>query len=247
MPTHVGIVACSPPGAALCFELLSTGASALTNSGGGHIEVSMHSHPLSEYMRSIDAGDWDGVAQLMLSSAGKLANIGAQFLVAPCNTIHTAFDRVTAESPLPWLHIAAEVASEAHTRGYKRVGLLGTMFMMEGSVYPSQLQRYGIDSQIPEAAERKRLNRFIFDEMVHGEFSVEAREQALDLLQAMHRQECDAVGLCCTELPLLLRGIESPLPVLDSTTILAQAALKVLEGKKLLGTATLNRVPAHVR
>jgi len=247
MPTHVGIVACSPPGAALCFEILSTGASALTRSAGGRIEVSMHSHRLSEYMLPIDAGDWDGVAQLMLSSAGKLASIGAQFLVAPCNTIHNAFDRVAAESPLPWLHIAAEVASEAQTRGYKRVGLLGTMFMMEGSVYPSQLQRYGIDSHIPEAAERKRLNRFIFEEMVHGEFSVEARKQALDLVRAMHKRGCDAVGLCCTELPLLLRGAESPLPLLDSTTILAEAALKVLEGKKPVAMAVLNRAPGHAR
>jgi aspartate racemase len=247
MPTHVGIVACSPPGAALCFELLSTGASALTSPAAGHIEVSMHSHPFSQYMLSIDAGDWDGVAQLMLFSAGKLASIGAQFLVAPCNTIHRAFDRVAAESPLPWLHIAAEVASEAQTRGYKRVGLLGTMFVMEGSVYPSQLQRCGIDSHIPEAVERQRLNRFIFEEMVHGEFSVEAREQALNLVRAMHTRGCDAVGLCCTELPLLLRGAESPLPLLDSTTILAQAALKVLEGKKPLAMAVLNRAPGHAR
>jgi aspartate racemase len=121
------------------------------------------------------------------------------------------------------------------------------MFMMEGSVYPSQLQRYGIDSHIPEAVERKRLNRFIFEEMVHGEFSVEARKQVLDLVRAMHKRGCDAVGLCCTELPLLLRGAESPLPLLDSTTILAEAALKVLEGKKPVAMAVLNRAPSHAR
>jgi aspartate racemase len=90
MPAHVGIVACSPPGAALCFEIVSTGASSITNVSRKHFEVSLHSQTLSDYMRAIDAGEWDGVAHLMLISANKLASMGAQFLIAPCNNSFVA-------------------------------------------------------------------------------------------------------------------------------------------------------------
>lgn len=199
----------------------------------------MHSHALSDYMRSIDAGDWDGVAQLMLSSAKKLASVGAHFLIAPCNTIHQAFHPVAAESPLPWLHIAEEVALEARQNGYTRVALLGTTFMMEGPVYAGCFARHGIDHRAPELSERRLLNRFIFDEMVQGTFTGQTRQRVIDLLATMKRRGCDAAGLCCTELPLLLKGAESPLPLLDSTTILAQAALKVLEGSKPVPLGTL--------
>jgi aspartate racemase len=143
--THAGIVGCSPPGAGLCFEILSNGASSLANTSKQRLEVSLHSHPLSDYMRAIYAGNWRGVAELMLSSATKLASIGADFVIAPCNTIHQAFDLVVAESLLPWLHIADEVAPDAQRNGYLRVGLLETKFMMEGLVYQSFFDRLGIE------------------------------------------------------------------------------------------------------
>lgn len=182
-------------------------------------EVSMHSHAFSNYMNSIGAQEWDGVAQLMLSSARKLERMGAEFLIAPCNTIHHVFDRVAAESPLPWLHIADEVALEAQRIGYKRVALLGTKFMMDGPVYPSYFSRYGIELCVPELPARQRLDRLIFDEMVHGTFRDEARQQVLAVLRAMGDGGCEAAGLCCTELPILLKGCALPVPVLDSTLI----------------------------
>ena len=234
MATHVGIVGCSPPGAALCFEILSTGACSLAHTSDCRYEVSMHSHLLSDYMRTIDKGDWVGVAELMLSSARKLARVGAQFLIVPCNTIHQAFDLVVAQSPLPWLHIAEEVAREAQRRGYARVALLGTKLMMEGPIYPSYFDRVGIELLIPESAERLQLNRLIFGEMVHGTFHEDTRRYVQNVLLKMKARGCDAAGLCCTELPLLLRETESPLPLLDSTTILAQSALKVLAGENSL-------------
>jgi aspartate racemase len=123
---HVGIIGCSPPGAALCAELICTQASELARGSNARVEVSMHCHAFSEYMRHIDADDWTGVSELMLSSAHKLASIGAEFLLAPCNTIHRVFDLVTAQSPRPWLHIAAQVAAECKRRGFRRVALLGT-------------------------------------------------------------------------------------------------------------------------
>jgi aspartate racemase len=85
-----------------------------------HPEVSMHAHPLATYMSFIDKDDWRGVGELMLDSAARLKKIGADFLICPDNTIHQALDPVIERSPLPWLHIADEVAAEAERRGYRR-------------------------------------------------------------------------------------------------------------------------------
>lgn len=225
MAQHIGIVGCSAPGAALCYETICMEGAA-SGENQARPEVSMHTHPFGEYMRWIKAGDWQAVAELMLSSAEKLARIGAEFIVAPCNTIHYAFESVAARSPLPWLHIAEEVAVEANRLGYRRVALLGTKLMMEAPIYSSKLAQAGVESLIPEAPERERINYLIFEEMVFGSFTPEARRYCLGVVERLRNQGCDAVGLCCTELPLLLRGEDVSLPLLDSTRILARAALR---------------------
>lgn len=215
---HIGIVGCSPPGAALCYELVSSGA--------GEAEVSAHSHPFETYLGHMRANQWEAVAELMLDSAEKLDTVGAEFLIAPCNTIHQAMDLVIPRSPLPWLHIAAEVANEARRRGYRRIALLGTRWMMESPVYPEHLGQVGLDCEIPDDRERAELDHYILTEMVAGKFTNEARTQVESVIARMKRNGCDAAGLCCTELPLLLEGVEPGLPLLDSTRILANAALE---------------------
>jgi len=100
-----------------------------------HPEVSLHNYPLAEYLKFIAIGDWAGVAELMMSSAEKLARAGADFLICPDNTIHQAFDLVAHRSPRPWLHIAQEVAEEARRCRFKRLGVLGTSSLMEGPIY----------------------------------------------------------------------------------------------------------------
>jgi aspartate racemase len=139
VPRHVGIVGCSPPGAALCYEVISSELSALARSSSIDLEVSMHSHSFSEYMRYIEGNDWASVSRLMSSSAHRLASVGAEFLVVPCNTIHKVFDLVAAESSLPWLHIAAEVAAESKRRGFKRVALLPVATFAVSSKAPPML------------------------------------------------------------------------------------------------------------
>lgn len=234
MAKHVGIVACSPPGAALCFEILSNEASTLANSVHSPLEISMHAHALSEYMRAIDAGDWNGVADLMLSSARKLASVGAEFLIAPCNTIHQAFDFVKEQSPVPWLHVGEEVALTAQRMGYKNVAVLGTQFIVDGPIYREWLHRFGIEVMVPKETQKRWLNHAIFEEMVRGHFTEETRQHLLDMLATMKAKGCSAAGLCCTELPILLKGTKPPLPLLDSTEILACAAIEVLTGKRFL-------------
>ncbi len=225
MHRHIGIVAFSPPGASLCFELICTEISKLE---GEHVEVSVHAHAFDEYMRYINADDWDSVSRLLLSSARKLASAGAEFVLLPCNTAHHAFDRVAAQSPVPWMHIGEEVAREAKMRGFRRMALLGTSLLMEGQVYPRKLAAVGVEYRIPSPHDRRQLNRYIIEEMVRGRFTVEARTFLLELVHKMADEGCDAVGLCCTELPILLANTEPSLPVLDSTRVLANAAVRQL-------------------
>jgi len=222
---HIGIVACSTEGAALCYRAISLEGGE-TVGRHDHPEISLHSHSLAQYMKHIDAGDWAGVAELMLSSAEKLARAGADFLICPDNTIHQAFDLVEHRSPRPWLHIGREVACEAQRREFKRLAVLGTRYLMEGPVYPEALQVARIELLVPPADDRERMNRIIFDELVNGQFLPKSLEYYLDAIRAMKAEGCDAVVLGCTEIPLLVTEESSPLPVLDSTRILARAAVR---------------------
>jgi aspartate racemase len=221
----IGIVACSTEGAALCYRSISLEGSQMLGRHD-HPEVALHSHSLAEYMKCIDANDWAGVAELMLSSADKLARAGADFLICPDNTIHLAFDLVEHRSPRPWLHIAREVAAEAQRRQFKRIAVLGTRYLMEGPVYPQALKAAGIEHRVPAAEQRERLNQIIFDELVNAQFLPRSLAYYVEVIRAMKGEGCDAVALACTEIPLLVSPESSPLPVLDSTCILAKAAVR---------------------
>jgi aspartate racemase len=191
-----------------------------------HPEVSMHTHPLAEYMIHITSGNWPGVADLMLSSVRKLAQIGAELAVCPDNTIHQAFDLVQRESPIPWIHIAEAVGEEAQNRGFARLGITGTKYLMTGPVYPETLSQRGISCTIPDAEDRERIDTVIFKELVNGRFIERSRLYFNAVIDKLKDQGCDAVVLGCTEIPLLVDPNDCPLPTLDSTRLLARAALR---------------------
>ena len=221
---HVGIVACSAEGAALCYRTLcEEGARVLGEHD--HPEVSLHTFSLADYMRPIYRGDWAAVGEMMLRSAAKLKSIGAEFAISPDNTIHQGLDLVRERSPLPWVHIAETVAAEAKRRGYRRVALTGTKYLMEGPVYPPRFSDAGIELLVPGAEEREQIDRIIFQELVYGRFPAPALAYLQQVIGRMAREGCEAVALCCTELPLLVSQDCSPLPTLDSTRLLARAAL----------------------
>jgi aspartate racemase len=186
----------------------------------------MHTFSFGEYVRYIEAGDWENIASLLLSSTAKVAKAGAHFAICPDNTVHQAFDLVIDKSPIPWLHIAEEVATEAKRQNYKCLGILGTRFLMEGPVYAAKLAAVDIEHRIPGVKEREYINEIIFNELVFGNFTAEARLNFEKLIIGLREQGCDAVVLGCTEIPLLLTQEKLPLPVLDSTRLLARAALK---------------------
>jgi aspartate racemase len=225
MPQHIGIVACSAEGAALCYRTVCLEGTALMGRHA-HPEVSMHTHSLAEYMKYIEANDWAGVATLMLSSAEKLARAGADFLICPDNTIHQAFDLIQHRSPRPFLHIAQEVACEAQRCRYRRLAVLGTRYLMEGPVYPERLKANGLDYRIPGQKERERINQIIFDELVNAQFTPRSLAYFVEVIRSLRDEGCDAVVLGCTEIPLLVSSENSPLPTLDSTRLLARAALR---------------------
>jgi len=228
MPQRIGIV-CSSEGAALCYRTICLEGAGVLGTHH-HPEVSLHGHPLSSYMEFVRVGDWAGVAQLMLSSAEKLAKAGADFLICPDNTIHQAFDLVEHRSPRPWLHIAREVAREAGRRNLRRLGILGTRYLMEGPVYPEALKAAGIEHRIPNGEQRARINAIIFEELVNGQFLPRSREYFGEAIDAFKREGCDAVVLGCTEIPLIVSDESSSLPTLDSTRLLARAALRKAVG-----------------
>jgi len=228
---HIGIVACSAEGAALCYTTVCTEAPQLMGAKHAHPEVSMHTHPFSDYVRLLEAGNWDGVAALMLSSEAKVVKCGAEIIICPDNTIHQVFDEVVAKAQRPWLHIAEVVAKEASIRGFKKVGLIGTASTMTASFYREKLAAAGIEIAIPGEKDRNLIDRIIFDELVAAEFTAESRAYFNGVISELGTKHgCDAVVLGCTEIPLIVSEETSPLPVLDSTRILARAALKASLG-----------------
>ena len=226
MALHIGIVACSAEGAALCYKTICIEGAQLMGEHA-HPEVSMHTHSLGEYMQRIYRGDWPGVAELMQSSAIKLKSIGADFLICPDNTIHQALPFFDAPLPLPWLHIADVVAEEAVERGFKRLGLTGTRWLVDSAVYPPKLESRGLEFARPSGKERDEVNRLIMDELVRGVFTARTVAYFQTVISRLKQDErCDAVILGCTEIPLIINDANSALPTLDSTRLLARAALR---------------------
>ena len=225
MPQHIGIVACSAEGAALCYRTICSEGAPLLGPHA-HPEVSMHTPSFAEYVACLHRGDWPGVGELMLASADKLARIGADFLICPDNTIHQALPFVTPRSPLLWLHIAEVVVAEAARRGYRRLGLTGTRWLVDSEVYPDKLAARSLAYVRPDTAERDEVNRIIMDELVCGVIRPEAVAYVQQVIERLKDAGCDAVVLGCTELPLIMDDANSPLPTLDSTRLLARAALR---------------------
>lgn len=218
---HIGIVACSAEGAALCYQTICREALTLVGKND-HPRITLDSIAMARWLPAFDAGDYAGVARFMLESARLLAAAGADFAICPDNSAHLAWDHVQAATPIPWLHIARVVGEEAARRGFRRVGILGTRFTMAGPVYSEAL---GIDAVPPQAADFETVDRIIFAELVDGVFSDASRHAYNHIIGRLGERGCDAVALACTEIPLLVRPDESPLPTLDSTRLLARAAV----------------------
>lgn len=232
MAKHIGIVAVSFEGAALCYRVILQEA---INVMGcfDHPEVSLHNHSLQHYMDFIEKNEWDGVASLMISSTDKLAAAGADFAVCPDNTVHRVFEKVVRKSPIPMLSIVDVVSEECRAKGYRKVGVLGTKYTMQGPMYRDALSKRGIEMEVPSLKDQRRVNEIIFSELVPEGIANKAIEELLGIIEKLKKLECDAVILGCTELPLVINSENSVLPVVDSTRLLAHRALERSLGKAL--------------
>lgn len=226
---HLGILAHSTEGAALCFlEYCEEGARRL----GSHTypDVTLDYIAFGRSMPAWDAGDHDTIRGTLAESVARLARAGAAFFVCPDNTAHLALERPGADLALPGLHIAEVVAGQAARERRTRVGLLGTRYLMEGPVYPAAFDARGIATELPGEDDRRMINATIFDELVNGVFTDATRTAYVRVIDDLAARGCDAVALVCTEIPLLVTADVSPLPVLDSTRLIAHAALDVALG-----------------
>lgn len=220
---HLGILAHSAEGAALCFRAFCQ---------EGFTELGPHQHPdvtldciaMSRSMAAWDAGDHATIRGILAESVRRLAGAGADFFACPDNTAHQALELAGPDLALPGLHIADVVADRAASEGYRRVGILGTKYLMDGPVYPQAFDARGIAHAVPGAADRETVNRIIFDELVNGVFTDASRAEYVQVIERFRDGGCDAVALVCTEIPLLVSPQDSPLPTLDSTRLLARAA-----------------------
>lgn len=222
---HIGIVGCSAEGAALCYRTICLEAEPLMGRHN-HPELTLHTIPLASYMEGIETENWQQVAELILRSADALERAGADFLICPDNTIHQALPDVVPRSPLPWLHIAEEVGKEARRRGFRNLGLTGTKFLVRGPVYAEKLAHLGLGLVRPAPMHQEHINDIIFDELVRGQSRIQSLFYFQQVIEDLKNRGCDGVILGCTELPLLVGEEETVIPSLDSTRILARAALQ---------------------
>ncbi|QNM83886.1 amino acid racemase [Sphingomonas sabuli] len=229
-----GILAHSAEGAALCF---------LEFCRNGFRDIGPHLHPdvmldceaMGHVMPAWDAGDHAAVRAYFAQSVARLAAGGCDFFACPDNTAHIALEMPGADLPLPGLNIGDVVAERAAALGMTRVAVLGTRFTMAGPVYRRALPAVGIAPVFATADERADIDRIIFDELVEGRFTAPSRARYVEIIERMKREDgCDGVALVCTEIPLLVTADVSPLPILDSTLLLARAAFEVATGARPL-------------
>ncbi|WP_444912876.1 aspartate/glutamate racemase family protein [Microbulbifer sp. PAAF003] len=230
LPKHIGIVGCSAEGAALCYRTICTESPKILGEYA-HPEISMHTHSLADYVGRLNNSDLLGVGDLMLSSAKKLKAQGADFLICPDNTIHQAFVYVKESSPLPWLHIAEVVAESAKSRGYQKLGILGTKWLVESDVYPKKIEGQNLGWLRPTNEQVHNIDRLIMEELVCGVSAPDSVTYFQEVIQSLKANGCDAVILGCTEIPLIISDSNSPLPTLNSNHLLAEAAIRLAIGR----------------
>jgi aspartate racemase len=229
---HIGILAHSADGAALCFLEMIREASRLVGAHH-HPEITLSIQEMGPILDHYDRREFLEVRQYLARTASRLASAGCDFFVCPDNTAHLALESPGDPLPLPGLHIADIVAHRAKVDGRRSVGLLGTRWTMDGPVYPQAFARHGIAMRTPELADRTLVDDVIFSELCRGQVTDAARRQFIRIVDRLRQEGCDAVALSCTEIPLLVTPDVSPLPTLDSTRLLAHAAVAVALGAHL--------------
>ncbi len=191
----------------------------------GYPEILIYSVSFQPYVDWPNQDRWDLVARGLTEAGQKLVAAGAEVILIATNTMHHVFDEVQAGIAVPMLSLLDATAEAILARGLQTVGLLGTRFTMEKTFYPDALARRGIAVLVPEAEDRAYVNRVIYEELVAGQIRDESRAGFVAVIRRLVERGAEGVILGCTEIPLLVSEADVQIPLLDTTTIHAEAAL----------------------
>jgi aspartate racemase len=182
----------------------------------------------AEALALANQGDWDGLAVLLIDAARRIRDAGAGMVLLSANTAHIVADQVAAAIDVPLLHIADVAGTAAQARGFHRVGLIGTRFTLESPIFAARLrERSGLEVIAPDATGRDDLQRIIVDELTIGRIEPQSRRQCAAIMRQLQDQGAEAIIVACTELPLLIQPDDSSLPLLDTTALHVEAALRL--------------------
>ena len=196
----------------------------------GYPEIIIYSVSFQPYVDWPNEGRWDLVARGLSEAAQRLEAAGADFVLIATNTMHLVFDEVQASVDVPMLSLLDAVGEAILGRGIGTVGLLGTKFTMEKTFYQDALARKGIAVLVPEADDRAYVNDVIYNELVAGQIRDESRAGYVGVIERLAERGAEGVILGCTEIPLLVSQADVGLPLFDTTTIHAEAALRYALG-----------------
>ncbi|OJG66720.1 aspartate racemase [Enterococcus moraviensis] len=176
------------------------------------------------------SNQWDKSADLLAQACLSLEKAGADYIVICTNTMHKVANEIQARISIPILHIAKVTATELKQHTIKRVGLLGTKFTMEEDFYKQIIQDHDIDVIIPNSSERERISSIIYEELCLGQITPQSKKFYLDVIHNLHQQGAQGIILGCTEIGMLIKQVDTTVPLFDTTKIHAvQAALASLE------------------
>ena len=194
--------------------------------GGIHsCKCLMYSVDLGEIVPLQHSEDWAALTATMVDAAQRLERGGADFILLCTNTMHKVADEMQASVGIPLLHIADATAEAIHAKQMKKVALLGTKFTMDNDFYKERLSRYGIETIIPNEKERDFIHSSIFEELGKNIFTGETKQKYLEIIENMSEQGAEGVIFGCTEIPMLLKPVDCPIPSFDTTLIHARAAV----------------------
>lgn len=233
MVKHIGIVAVSPEGSALCYREIYRYATRIIGQTG-HPTVTIHNEPLQRYVEAVMRDDWHAVGELLAKSAKILAAAGAEFCIVPDNLMQHGVHLAESISPIPWLTMTELVAERIARDGRRAVGLIGTKMVMYGSTYQTHLGLKGVKVLIPDGDEADTVDGIIFRELIYGVVRQESERRLVGVMQHLRDAGCEGVILGCSEAPLLIRADNAPVPVYDPTSLLAEGAVRCAVGERPL-------------
>ena len=226
MAKTIGIVAVTAEGAANCYKQIVRFAGEQLGPNK-HPEIILINPSFDTILEAQQRDDWQTVGTILTRAAQRAVAAGAEFIIIPANSVHFAYDQVAKHVSVPVLNLVEVVADECQHQGYKKVAVLGVGLTLSGGLYDQPLAERSIKSIELTDAYRKTLDSIIYNKLVHGIVTLASTKKVLSLCDELQRDGCEALILACTELPLILHSTNTPLPVLDSTEVLARAAVKL--------------------